>query len=188
MNYIKLMNRIWDLREQGLVTSLECDLYSYLVHRSNRLGWKNPFSQSSDVLCAVLGINRNSLSRRRRRLCEMGLIRFKEGETKTRPAEYELCAVEAVARKTLRSKVKAKNLPVSVKPTLTEVETFCRERKSTVDAHAFHNFYEAKDWTINAKAIADWRAVLMKWENRRTSLGQKNNIAKYSKSISDVEF
>lgn len=182
------MNRIWDLREQGLVTSLEGDLYCYLVHRSNRLGWKNPFNQSSDVLCAVLGINRNSLSRRRRRLCEMGLIRFREGETKTRPAEYELCEVQSIARKTLSRKRTEKALPELSKPDLLAVESFCRERKSVVEAQAFYSYYEARGWVINGKAIADWKSVLMKWEARRTTLANKSGGVKYSKSISNVEF
>ncbi len=188
MNYIKLINQIWDLREQGLITSHEYDLYSYLVHRSNRLGWKNPFSQSTDVLCAVLGINRNSLSRRRRRLCEMGLIRYKEGETKTRPAEYELCQVGNVRAKRSAAKKQPKPAERKVNPTRDEVIAFCKERKSVVDALTFFNFYEAKQWTISGREIADWRAVLMKWENRRVATVQKNNFAKYSKSISDVEF
>lgn len=187
MNYIKLINRIWDLREQGLVTAHECDLYSYLVHRSNRLGWQNPFSQSTDIMCVVLGINRNSLTRRRRRLCEMGLIRYKEGETKTRPAEYELCEVTSVKARVRIAKVTMKSIGVN-KPTLNEVRAFCKERKSVVDAHTFFDFYEAKGWTISGKAISDWKAVLVKWESRRKNGERKNNFAKYSKSISDVEF
>lgn len=187
MNYIKLINQIWDLREQGLVTSHECDLYSYLVHRSNRLGWKNPFNQSTDIMCAVLGINRNSLSRRRKRLCEMGLIRFKDGETKTRPAEYELCEVGNVVQRVVKVK-RVEQRGRTASPKLSEVKAMCKERKSVVDARTFFDFYEAKGWTINGKAIADWRAVLIRWESRRQTTQQKNNFTKYSKSISDVEF
>lgn len=182
------MNRIWDLREQGLITSHECDLYSYLVHRSNRLGWKNPFNQSSDILCAVLGINRNSLSRRRRRLCDMGLICFKEGETKTRPAEYELCETDNFIRKVTNKKRKTKVVITATRPLLTDVEIFCKERGSIVDARLFHDYYEAKEWKVNGQLIADWRSVLIKWERNKKYFSQKDSMSQYSKSISDVEF
>lgn len=104
MNYIKLINNIWDLREQGLVTQCECDLYCYLVHRSNRLDWQNPFAQSSEVMCAVLGIGRNALSQRRNKLRKMGLIDFKEGTTRTKPAEYELCPLKKASPQRTKKK------------------------------------------------------------------------------------
>lgn len=94
MNYIELINNAWSLREQGLLTVHECDLYLYLVHRCNRLAWKNPFVQPTDITCAVLGINRNALVSRRNRLKQLGLIDFREGERKTKPATYMLCNVK----------------------------------------------------------------------------------------------
>lgn len=94
MNYIELINNVWNLREQGLITSYECDLYLYLVHRCNRLGWRNPFVQPTDITCAVLRINRNALISRRNRLKQLGLIDFKEGERKTKPPTYILCSLK----------------------------------------------------------------------------------------------
>lgn len=91
MNYIELINNLWSLREQGLLTVYEGDLYLYLVHRCNRLGWKSSFTQPTDITCAVLGINRNALISRRNRLKQLGLINFKEGERKTKPPTYVLC-------------------------------------------------------------------------------------------------
>lgn len=87
---------MWSLREQGLLTVHESDLYLYLVHRCNRLGWKNPFMQPTDITCAVLGINRNALVSRRNKLQQLGLIGFKEGERKTKPPVYILCSVKEV--------------------------------------------------------------------------------------------
>ncbi len=96
MTYIDLINAVWELREQGgVITMYEHDLYSYLLHKCNRLSWKNPFYQSSSIMCAVLGINRNALMDRRRKLKQLGLITYREGTAKTRPAEYRILMVDS---------------------------------------------------------------------------------------------
>ena len=41
MNYIEIINLYWKLREQGILDAGCGDLYLYLVHKSNSLGWKN---------------------------------------------------------------------------------------------------------------------------------------------------
>ncbi len=101
MNYIELINNTWALREQGILSVHEADLYLYLVHKSNRLGWKNPFNQSTEIICAVLGVSRNALTNRRNRLQQIGLIKFKEGVAKKRPATYELCILKDTLPDTL---------------------------------------------------------------------------------------
>ena len=95
MNYIELVNNIWTLREQGILSVHEADLYLYLVHRSNKLGWKNPFNQPTDIICAVLGISRNALTNRRNRLQQLGLITFKEGSAQKKKSPiYTLCILK----------------------------------------------------------------------------------------------
>lgn len=134
MNYIKLMNNVWDLREQGLITQHECDLYCYLVHRSNKLDWQNPFAQSSEVLCAVLGIGRNALSQRRNKLRRIGLINFKEGTTKTKPAEYEICplvkAPRNVKQKEPQRKAVIKDLKKESRKRASVKKDFAKQGKS----------------------------------------------------------
>lgn len=94
MNYIELINNTWALREQGILSVHEADLYLYLVHKSNKLGWKNPFNQSTEIICAVLGVSRNALTNRRNRLQQLGLIKFKAGTTNIKPPTYELCILK----------------------------------------------------------------------------------------------
>ncbi|MBK5722537.1 hypothetical protein JGH11_16810 [Dysgonomonas sp. Marseille-P4677] len=90
MSYIELINAAWELREQGVISIHEHDLYTYLIHKCNKLGWKNPFNQPTEIICAVLRINRNALVNRRNKLHSLGLISFKEGKAKSKPAEYTL--------------------------------------------------------------------------------------------------
>lgn len=47
------------------------------------------------------------------------------------------------------------------KPTLSEVETYCRERRSPVNPQRFFEYHEAREW----KGISDWHAALRSWEH-----------------------
>lgn len=101
MSYIELINAAWELREQGILSAPEHDFYAYLLHRCNKLNWKNPFNQPTEIICAILSINRNALISRRNKLRSLGLITFKEGTAKAKPAEYTLCILKDTLPDTL---------------------------------------------------------------------------------------
>lgn len=50
------------------------------------------------------------------------------------------------------------------KPTLEEVETYCRERNNNIDAQHFIDFYDSKDWMIGKNKMKDWKACVRTWE------------------------
>lgn len=53
------------------------------------------------------------------------------------------------------------------RPTLSEVEAYCQERKNGIDARRFCDYYEANGWTQGrGKPIRDWRAAVRTWEGR----------------------
>lgn len=53
------------------------------------------------------------------------------------------------------------------KPTLEEVESYCKERKNNVDPERFIDFYEANGWVQGKnKPIKDWKACIRTWENK----------------------
>lgn len=79
MNYLELINHYWDLREQGKLTGNEGDCYLFLIHKCNRLSWKNPFNLSNQLCCGFLGIQEKSLIKYRNNLKQLGLIDFKSG-------------------------------------------------------------------------------------------------------------
>lgn len=89
MNYLELINQYWDLREQGILTANEGDYYLFLLHKCNRLSWKNPFNLSNQLCCGYLGIQEKSLIKYRNKLKQVGLIDFKSG-TKGANTEYSL--------------------------------------------------------------------------------------------------
>lgn len=67
-------------------------------------------------------------------------------------------------------KPKAKNFK---KPTIEEIQAYCSERKNSVDAQAFFDFYESKGWKIGTAKMKDWRASVRNWERRQRYEGVK---------------
>lgn len=50
------------------------------------------------------------------------------------------------------------------KPTVDEIKTYCEERNNTVNAEAFYDYYESKDWMIGKNRMKDWKAAVRTWE------------------------
>ena len=49
------------------------------------------------------------------------------------------------------------------KPTIAEIETYCREKNKSVDAERFWNFYESKGWKVGKNPMKDWKAAVCNW-------------------------
>ena len=54
------------------------------------------------------------------------------------------------------------------KPTLDDVKNYCILRKNNIDAEAFIDFYESKNWQIGKNKMKDWKACVRTWERRET--------------------
>jgi len=52
------------------------------------------------------------------------------------------------------------------KPTVDDVKLYCTERNNKIDAEAFHDFYESKDWFVGKSKMKDWKASVRTWEKR----------------------
>ena len=52
------------------------------------------------------------------------------------------------------------------KPTLDEVKNYCILRKNNIDAEAFIDFYESKNFMIGKNKMKDWKASVRTWERR----------------------
>ena len=93
MNYLALITQFWRLRREMPFSSIEADLYYYLVETSNSLRWKNPFQQSNLLICATLGVTEKTVIGARNRLKTCGLIAFTPG-FKRSPSVYTLLLLE----------------------------------------------------------------------------------------------
>ena len=54
------------------------------------------------------------------------------------------------------------------KPNIEDVKNYCILRNNNIDAEAFMDFYESKDWKIGKNKMKDWKAAIRTWERRET--------------------
>ena len=56
-----------------------------------------------------------------------------------------------------------------IKPTLLEIEEYCKERNNDVDASNFFDYNESKGWIVGKAPMKDWRAAVRTWERNNTT-------------------
>lgn len=61
-----------------------------------------------------------------------------------------------------------------VPPTLTEVQSYCSERKNSVDAQRFIDYYIANGWKVGKNKMKDWKAAVRTWERNGFSSAAKS--------------
>lgn len=53
-----------------------------------------------------------------------------------------------------------------VRPTVEEVEAYCRGRGNSISAQGFINYYESQGWKVGKTPMKDWKAAIRTWELR----------------------
>ena len=74
---------------------------------------------------------------------------------------------------------------IQKKPTIEEIENYCKERNNNVNANAFYDFYESKDWYIGKNKMKDWKACVRTWE--RNEKGKSKTPDWFNKDIKTEE-
>lgn len=74
---------------------------------------------------------------------------------------------------------KKEKTKVFQKPTIEEIDAYCRESKNHIDVGRFFDFYECKGWKVGKSPMKDWRAAVRNWARSETS-------APASRKTSDV--
>lgn len=59
------------------------------------------------------------------------------------------------------------------KPTIQEIQDYCNGRNNGINAEAFYDFYESKDWYVGKNKMKDWKACVRTWEKRNTKVETK---------------
>lgn len=62
--------------------------------------------------------------------------------------------------------------PGEIPPSLEEVQEYCREIRSTVDAHKFFDHYNGRDWKVGTQKMTDWKATLRNWDREDREKGK----------------
>ena len=68
------------------------------------------------------------------------------------------------------------------KPSLIDIENYCLSRNNNIDAEAFIDFYESKNWMIGSNKMKDWKAAVRTWERRET---KKQTMSKIDKQLNE---
>ena len=55
------------------------------------------------------------------------------------------------------------------KPTIEKIQEYCIERNNGINAEAFYDFYESKNWYVGKNKMVDWKACVRTWEQRQQS-------------------
>ena len=82
-----------------------------------------------------------------------------------------------------QEKPKRKNF---VKPTVEEIAAFCKEKKYTVSAQQFFNYYESNGWKIGRNAMKSWQAAVQNW-NTRDKANKKATGTMWSNNSTDAD-
>jgi len=67
---------------------------------------------------------------------------------------------------------KKKIRPAFVKPTVEEIEAFCRQRNKGIKGQEFFDHYETRGWVVgkNQTPMKDWQAAVRTWEGNKNGL------------------
>lgn len=68
------------------------------------------------------------------------------------------------------------------KPTLEEVEEYCKKRNSSVDAKTFYEYFETGNW-VDSKGnkVKNWKQKIITWENNRKKVKTKEEPKWFNK-------
>lgn len=85
----------------------------------------------------------------------------------TNKVNFEIAKIEE-HQQLEETKIEVEELytPNFKKPTITEIEQYCIERKNGIDAKTFYDFYEVKNWFVGKNKMKDWKACIRTWERR----------------------
>lgn len=72
------------------------------------------------------------------------------------------------------------------KPTIEEVQAYCKERNNGVDAQRWFDYYESNGWKVGRNPMRDWKASLRTWERKETKSNGGN--AKYERHTNYDEY
>lgn len=58
------------------------------------------------------------------------------------------------------------------KPTIEQIQQYCIERNNGINAEAFYDFYESKNWYVGKNKMSDWKACVRTWEKRSNKINE----------------
>ena len=148
---------------------------------------------STQYFCRLYEVSRSSIQNWLKLLEDNGYItrdvKYKQGSREIESRYIKLVDNPSVKISTDNTNININNNNITYsnrkalfkKPTLDSVKSYCIERNNNIDAEAFLDFYESKDWKIGKNKMKDWKAAVRTWERRET---KKETMSKLDSQIS----
>tara|TARA_R110000850_G_scaffold189076_1_gene314738 strand:- start:427 stop:1092 length:666 start_codon:yes stop_codon:yes gene_type:complete len=64
------------------------------------------------------------------------------------------------------------------KPSVEEIQSYCKERGNNVESEKFFNFYESNGWKVGKNGMKDWKASVRTWESNSVNQPKSSNKIK----------
>ena len=61
------------------------------------------------------------------------------------------------------------------KPSISEIQEYCNERKNNINAEKFFNYYESNGWMVGKNKMKDWKACVRTWEQNEKKYATSQN-------------
>lgn len=137
---------------------------------------------SNEYIADLLGVTERSASRLLSHLLESGLIRMVRFDGRKRYVESTICFQAEWTQMSMQGgqscphtdnneyiKIERDNKRRTrfVKPSISEVAEFCRERNNGIDPEEFVAFYESKGWMVGKNPMKDWKSAIITWEKSK---------------------
>ena len=168
-----------DEKEENVQITIQYLLKSGLLEMCSDEEYYLPDTKdSTGCETAVASRVRKHRERKKALQCNADVTQVKQlcnGEIeKEKEIEKELELEIELDTKANKSPTKAKRF---VKPTLSEIEQYCIERKNNVNAEQFYDYYESNGWKVGKNAMKDWKACVRTWERNGYDkpIKKKNN-------------
>ena len=135
---------------------------------------------STKYFCRLYEVSRSSIQNWLKLLEENNYItrdvKYKQGSREIESRYIKLVDTPSIKNYTDNTNININNNNLTdsnrktffKKPTLDDVKSYCIERNNNIQAEAFLDFYESKDWRIGKNKMKDWKAAVRTWERRET--------------------
>jgi hypothetical protein len=151
---------------------------------------------STQYFCKLYEVSRGSIQNWLKMLDDNGYIErtviFKQGSKEILSRYIKLKDKGSIKNYTDNTNININNTNLTdsnkkalfKKPTLDQVKNYCILRKNNIDAEAFLDFYESKNFMIGKNKMKDWKAAVRTWERREV---KKETMGKLHSQINAWE-
>lgn len=75
------------------------------------------------------------------------------------------------------------------RPKIEEIQTYCLERKSSVDSQKFYDYYESNGWKVGKNSMKDWKAAIRNWErNQKITQNHIQNKHDFKETLTEEDY